>query len=78
MLFQGRMEPMHHLLQLWLMPLLVLPIQRSKRKKKTNFILQVTLPALKSVPSICSCSVCLGGSRGTLILLRLLKKAGGS
>ena len=27
---QGRMELMQHLLQLWPMPLLVLPIQRSK------------------------------------------------
>ena len=38
-----------------------------KKADEIEFILQVTFAALKRVPLICSCSVCLGGSKGVLI-----------
>ena len=37
---------------------------KHKKVDETDFILQVTLAVLKSVPSMCSCTVCLGGSGG--------------
>ena len=58
---QGLMELMQPLLQLWPMPLLVF---QHNKAIEIDFFLQVMLAALESVPSISSCSVCLGGSRG--------------